>query len=198
MKPTSQNQGISVLPKTKYVVNQNNTYVFAAGQLPNGQVRIIPNDKFKLQKGQIVFGTKTVILDVLGQGEKEFAVILTGNQSFRLVFLTNLDPAPVNFIDDEPEPEQVKKSVSGINKVYLMLGGTFLPGFVAMFFAGALMGAQTTGKTSKLLLAFAGGSAIGGYMTAKILKKQDAEMLNFLGKVKTCEHPGTSDTRTDK
>jgi len=198
MNQNYKQPGISVVPKTKYVVNQDNTYVFAAGQLPNGDYRIIPNEKFKLQKGQVVYGTRVMTLNVSGQGQKQFAVILTGDTQFRLVFLSNLDLAPTNFVDDEPEGDQINKSISGINRTYLMVAGTFLPGFIAMFFLGAILGPANINKTSKLVLAFAVGSAIGGYMTAKILKKQDEETLSMLGTEKGDKHPGTKDTRIDK
>ena len=56
-------------------------------------------------------------------------------------------------------------------KTYLMLGGTFLPAFVGMGLHLAYH--KRFGLKISDLLIFAGLSAIGGYMTAKIIQKNE-------------------------
>jgi hypothetical protein len=56
------------------------------------------------------------------------------------------------------------------NKTYLMLGGTFLPAFVAVSAHLAYHKKLQLGTTD--LLIFAGACAIGGYLTAQMLKNK--------------------------
>lgn len=57
------------------------------------------------------------------------------------------------------------------NKTYLMLGGTFLPAFVGVGIAMAMTKRANVKMTD--LLIFAGLSAIGGYVTAQMLKENN-------------------------
>lgn len=56
-------------------------------------------------------------------------------------------------------------------KIYLMLGGTFLPAFIVLGLHIAYH-KRCAFKMSDLLL-FAGASAIGGFVTAKMLNKKE-------------------------
>lgn len=58
------------------------------------------------------------------------------------------------------------------HKIYMMLGGTFLPATLAVAAAAILFKEPISFKSSKLLIAFAIGASIGGYYSSQILKEK--------------------------
>lgn len=55
-------------------------------------------------------------------------------------------------------------------KTYLMLGGTFLPAFIAVGAVSVFTKSSVNMKSAKFLLTFAIASAVGGFITAKMIK----------------------------
>jgi len=56
-------------------------------------------------------------------------------------------------------------------KTYMMLGGTFLPAFIAVGALSLLSKQPISAKSAKFLITFAVASAVGGYITANMIKK---------------------------
>ena len=59
------------------------------------------------------------------------------------------------------------------DKIYLMLAGTFLPAFIGISAYSVLFKKNISMKSAEFLLIFAAMSSIGGYSTAKMIKKYE-------------------------
>ena len=58
-------------------------------------------------------------------------------------------------------------------KTYLMLGGTFLPAFIGIGVLSLVKKQSIDLKNSQYLLVFILASAIGGYLTSKMIKNAE-------------------------
>ena len=57
------------------------------------------------------------------------------------------------------------------DKTYLMIGGTFLPAFMAVGAVSLLTKTPISATSGKFILTFAIASALGGFMSAKMIKR---------------------------
>ena len=55
-------------------------------------------------------------------------------------------------------------------KTYIMIGGTFLPAFIGLGVVSLVTKEAISVKSAKFLITFAVASAIGGWITAQMIK----------------------------
>jgi hypothetical protein len=60
-----------------------------------------------------------------------------------------------------------------LDKTYLMLGGTFLPAFLAVSLGSMAMKQPISLKRTRCLVVFGVAAAVGGFITAKMIQKLD-------------------------